>query len=239
MNASGLHKELVAFCKAHADRAIVEKYSRYFKDGVYDAWGVPLQLMTEKVKEVMSRPDVDIKTIRDASKLLARGTKYEEVTFALLFYKSLLKKFDTETFAELTTWFETGIHNWAHSDAICGELLYPLLKKKLITPADFKPWIKAKNKFQRRAVPVALIKTLKTLDDFHAYFTLIEPLMTDPEREVHQGAGWFLREAWKLKPGVTEVFLLKWKEVSPRLIYQYACEKMSKEEKLRFKRTKL
>jgi hypothetical protein len=48
--------------------------------------------------------------------------------------------------------------------------------------------------------------------------------------------GWFLREAWKKKPVETEAFLLKWKEVAPRLIIQYATEKMTAENKLRFKR---
>ena len=135
-------------------------------------------------------------------------------------------------------WFETGIRNWAHCDAICGELMFPLLKRNIISFNDLKPWISAKNKFQRRAVPVSLIKMLKTTDDFMPFFSFIEPLMTDPEREVHQGVGWFLREAWKKQKETTESFLLKWKEISPRLIFQYACEKMSPEEKIRFKRTK-
>jgi hypothetical protein len=60
--------------------------------------------------------------------------------------------------------------------------------------------------------------------------------MSDREGEVHRGAGGFLREVWKLKREVTEEFLLKWKDSSPGLIFQYACEKMSAEEKLRFKK---
>lgn len=55
--------------------------------------------------------------------------------------------------------------------------------------------------------------------------------MLDAERVVHQGLGWFLREAWKIKKEETESFLLKWKNQAPRLIYQYATEKMSTEEK--------
>jgi 3-methyladenine DNA glycosylase AlkD len=62
--------------------------------------------------------------------------------------------------------------------------------------------------------------------------------MLDKEREVHQGMGWFLREAWKKKPEVTEQFLFKWKDKSPRLIIQYATEKMQQEEKLKFRKGK-
>jgi 3-methyladenine DNA glycosylase AlkD len=86
-------------------------------------------------------------------------------------------------------------------------------------------------------VPVTLIKLLKDRESFKDLFGFVEVLMNDPDREVHQGVGWFLREAWKRKPLETEAFLMKWKEVSPRLIFQYATEKMTSEEKLKFKRS--
>jgi hypothetical protein len=35
-----------------------------------------------------------------------------------------------------------------------------------------------------------------------------------------------------------EVFLLKWKDISARLIFQYATEKMTKENKERFRKSK-
>ncbi|HEX2394269.1 MAG TPA: DNA alkylation repair protein, partial [Bacteroidales bacterium] len=96
----------------------------------------------------------------------------------------------------------------------------------------------SENKFQRRSVPVTLIKILKTRENYKDLFTFIECLMSDPEREVHQGTGWFLREAWKKKPSETEEFLLKWKDSAPRLIVQYASEKMTADGKARFKRKK-
>jgi hypothetical protein len=50
--------------------------------------------------------------------------------------------------------------------------------------------------------------------------------------------GWFLREAWKIEPEPVEAFLLKYKNTAPRLIFQYATEKMTKEGKERFRRDK-
>jgi 3-methyladenine DNA glycosylase AlkD len=238
MKPEELHDEIVAYCRANSDEALVRKYSRYFKEGVYDAYGLSADLMNSKINEILNRKNVDFQEIRETCKLLVKSRKYEEPSFALLLYRSFLKQFDRGIFSDLTVWFETGINNWAHSDSICGELIFPLLKKNLISFTDLKPWIRAKNKYQRRAVPVSLIKTIRSTDNIALYLKLIEPLMTDPEREVHQGAGWFLREAWKLKREPTEEFLLKWKEISPRLIFQYACEKMNVEEKMRFKRTK-
>ena len=62
--------------------------------------------------------------------------------------------------------------------------------------------------------------------------------MMDPEKKVQQGLGWFLRESWKIKPKETETFLLKWKNNAPRTIFQYATEKMTAEEKKRFRKDK-
>ena len=152
--------------------------------------------------------------------------------------KSFLKQFSADTFKVIEKWFSIGIRNWAHTDVTCGELIYPMLQIGIIDISYLESWRSAENKFQRRAVPVAIIKILKTNPDFKPFFTLIEPLMMDPEREVHQGLGWFLREAWKINRDETEKFLLKWKDKSPRLIFQHACEKMTKEGKLRFKKEK-
>jgi len=98
--------------------------------------------------------------------------------------------------------------------------------------------MKEKNKFQRRAVPVSLIKLMKETGQVREFVHFIEPLMMDPEREVHQGVGWFLREAWKLQPQPVEEFLLKYKDSAPRLIFQYATEKMKSEDKKRFRKEK-
>jgi hypothetical protein len=66
----------------------------------------------------------------------------------------------------------------------------------------------------------------------------VEPLMTDPAREVHQGVGWFLLEAWVLDQSETEPFLAKWKDTAPRLIFQYATEKMSPVQKQKYRKSK-
>jgi 3-methyladenine DNA glycosylase AlkD len=67
---------------------------------------------------------------------------------------------------------------------------------------------------------------------------VIEPLMSDIEKVVQQGTGWFLREAWKQQPGPTEQFLLRYKDTCPRLIVQYATEKMDSDARQRFKRSR-
>lgn len=238
MKPEDLYNEIVTFCKSNTNEELIKKYSRYFKEGQWDAYGLTQHLMHNKVNEILESKDIDLQVIRETSRLLVRSLKYEESSFAILFYKSFIKSSDRQTFDDIVIWFETGIRNWAHCDTICGELIFSLLNNSIVCYKDLNSWIIADNKFQRRAVPVSLIKMLKTTDDFLPFFSFIEPLMIDPDREVQQGVGWFLREAWKKQRPQTESFLLKWKEKSPRLIFQYACEKMKPDEKIRFKRSK-
>jgi len=83
-----------------------------------------------------------------------------------------------------------------------------------------------------------MLHLLKGKNKYKELLEFIAPLMHDEERVVQQGLGWFLREAWKIKPKPVESFLLKYKNSAPRLIFQYATEKMTKEEKLKFKAEK-
>lgn len=233
-----LYSDLIAFLEAHADEALVKKYSRYFKEGGYDAYGVTRELMLQKSDSVLAIPGINLPFVLETSRLLIPGTKYEEPSFALMMVKALKKQYTQETFYEISHWFDIGIRNWAHCDALCSEILSVFLQKKIVDYTALADWRNSTNKFQRRAVPVALIKLLKETQDHREFYSFIEPLMMDTAREVHQGIGWFLRESWKLQPGHAEDFLMKYKDTAPRLIFQYATEKMKPAEKERFRKKK-
>lgn len=233
-----VYEEIKLFCKANANDDLVKKYSRYFKEGGYDAYGVSYPLLQEKVKSILTESDIDLKFILQLSRLLVPGLKYEEPSFALMLVKAHKKQYTKDTFDEIGHWFDIGICNWAHTDALCSEILSVFLLKKIIPYGEMESWKTGKNKFQRRAVPVSLIKLMKSTGNVMQYVKFVEPLMMDTEREVHQGVGWFLREAWKIEPAPVEGFLLKYKNTAPRLIFQYATEKMKPEDKERFRRAK-
>jgi len=225
------------FCQENGDPAIVQKYSRYFKEG-YNGWGLPPGTFESKVTEILNLPGMDLDTVLSMSEILVKSPKYEEVSLALLTTIKLHKHWSPGTFKAVEHWFSIGITNWAHTDYICGEILWLFFKKGIITMEHIALWRSATNKFQRRASVVCLVKPMKQTTDFNPYFEFIIPIMHDPAREVHQGLGWFLRETWKKQPLPTEAFLMKFKDTAPRLIFQYACEKMKPDEKQRFKKTK-
>ena len=237
MSPEELFKIIDDYCRANENKAIVEKYARYFKNG-YDAFGLSLDQVRDEAKILSKIEGFDMGLLFRTAPLLIRTGKYEETSFAIHFLKSFAKQFSKETFKELGGWFEIGINNWAHTDFICGEIIPMFFKKEIIGLRDLDKWRNAKNKFQRRAVPVSLIKELKKTSDYQVFLDFIDPMMMDPEREVHQGLGWFLREAWKRQPQQIEPFLLKWKNKAPRLIFQYATEKMTPEQKQHFRKDK-
>ncbi|RPH29375.1 MAG: DNA alkylation repair protein [Bacteroidales bacterium] len=237
MIPSSLFSEIQNYCISNASEALVRKYSRFFKEG-YNAYGLSQELLQSKIDDIVKVQNIDFKTIIETSHLLIPTGKYEEVSFAILLFKEYKKQFTPEIFNEIEKWFDLGINNWAHTDTICGDLISVLLEKKIITFHRMSDWRTSANKFKRRAVPVALIKMLKYENEYQPFFDFIEPMMMDEEREVHQGLGWFLREAWKKNPEQTEMYMMQWKDTAPRLIFQYATERMKPEQKQHFKRVR-
>lgn len=236
MNKNELIVNIRQFCIENANKELSAKYKRYFKEAP-DNYGLSQPLMNEKAKQLVREKLFTIETVVESIPELLKG-KYEETTIGLLLINGFEKQYSKNLFNEISTWFSFSINNWAHADTLGMFILPKFFKQKLITEADFKNWITSDFKFQRRCVPVTLIKILKSRSEFSSLFHLLQPLMNDPEREVHQGMGWFLRECWKLKPKETEDILSKWKDSAPRLIIQYATEKMTAEQKLRFRKLK-
>ncbi|MFZ4521299.1 MAG: DNA alkylation repair protein [Bacteroidales bacterium] len=237
MTPESLFNDICDFGAANANPVLVQKYARYFKEG-YDAYGINSELVKGKVGEILSTPGINQELILDTSLLMVQSPKYEMTAIAIQLLLGYKKSWTPATFSTVEKWFSLGITNWAHTDYICGELMNLFFKQKLINLESIAAWKTAENKFQRRAAVVSLIKPMKLSTDFTPFFPFIAPMMHDPAREVHQGLGWFLRETWKKQPEPVETFLLKYKETSPRLIFQYATEKMTAEGRERFRRSK-
>lgn len=238
MNTQQLIQTLRNYCLENGNKETLQKCQRFFKEP-YVGYGLTQPQIQAKVKELLKTNTISVATIIQAAPEILKGGMYEEISMILLLLDGKPKEFTREVFKTIESWFTLGITNWAHADTLGMFMMPKFLLKNVVELRDFKVWLSSPYKFQRRTVPVSLIKILKNnrSADFTSYFKFIEPLMSDPEREVHQGVGWFLREAWKIQPEVTEMFLLKWKDKTARLVIQYATEKMDKEYKARFKRS--
>lgn len=233
-----LVSEIDAACRKFANPQLVAKYARYFAEG-YDAYGVKCDdpaWEEQKRAWFAAHGALGLDGFLELGNRLFATGKYEHGAVAIWFLKQFRERIGPQAFAGVGKWFEGGVRNWAHSDVICGELLSPGLETGAVRLEALASWRKSSHKYRRRAVPVAMLGLLKSAADFRPLLDFLRPLMLDAEKVVHQGVGWFLREAWKKQPGPVEAFLTEWKDASPRLIFQYATEKMSAADKQRFRR---
>ena len=239
MNLDKLVKEIREFFKKNSDESIVKKYSRYFKEG-YDGYGIEQNIFIAKKDEwfALYKDKLNIEEFLELGGMLFSSGKYEEGALAIQFLMGQKANLDKNSFNVIGDWLEKYVKNWAHTDYICIELTPYFFEKNIVKLDDIKLWRFSQSQWKRRSVPVTFIKLMKKDKSPDKYLTLIDPMMMDKDRPVHQGLGWFLRETWKKHPEIVESFLLNWKDTSPRLIFQYATEKMTKQEKERFRRSK-
>jgi 3-methyladenine DNA glycosylase AlkD len=234
-----IEQDMRRFLKANADKAIVKKYAKYFKEG-YDAYGVDGEKLLRKIDEWFDtcQEKLDRRQLLTLCEHLLDSGKYEEAGIAIHFMAKLRDRYDRSLFNTLGTWFEKYIINWAHCDVACGIAVYPFLADKVVDFKDLLAWTESPHRWKRRGVAVTMVQ------DFYKGGTANVPqalrvarkLILDPEKVVQQGTGWLLREAWKKSPRKVEDFLFKWKDQAPRLIIQYATEKIDKEKRKRFRR---
>lgn len=245
MNAAERAAELAgkirAYCAENANPKLAEKYARYFKEG-YDSWGIwgaGHPFYNDRQNGWLEEyRDLKLAGFLKLGENLFASGKYEEGALAIRFVKSFQNQLDARSVLKMARWFDGGIRNWAHTDVLCGEIFGPALADGRITLSQLAPWRESPAKYQRRAVPVAMLHLLKTAHPIPPLLDYLRPLMLDSDRVVQQGLGWFLREAWKKQAQPVEAFLLEWKEDAPRLIFQYATEKMTPAAKERFRRAR-
>jgi len=237
-NIDKLVHEIKRFCEENSNPQVVEKYSKYFREG-YDAFGLSEGVVTNQKKFWLSKyADLGLTGFFDLGDKLIKTGRYEEASFAIVFVESFAKQFNKETLSRIKNWYDDGVCNWAHSDFICGTIIRSLVKGNIIENFDFDKWRESKSRWTRRAVPVSLLEFIRKGDNILPLLEFVRPMMMDNERVVHQGLGWFLRECWKKNPEPVEKLLYDFKDKSARLIFQYATEKMTKEQKERFRASK-
>jgi len=235
-----LFREIEAACKECADPKVAAKYARYFAEG-YDAYGIKHNHPTwQKRKETWfaTHRDLGLKGFLEFGRELFATGKYEHGALAIWFVPQFRDQLGPRAVAGIGKWFEGGVRYWAHSDVICAELLSPCMESGAAGLTTLASWRKSPHKFKRRAVPVAMLGLLKRVDDPHPLLEFLRPMMLDREKVVQQGLGWFLREAWKRYRKPVEAFLLEWKDTAPRLIFQYATEKMADSDRQRFRKAR-
>lgn len=234
-------KEIRDFCETNSNPDIIKKYQRYFKEG-YDGYGIDDKIFKEQIDKWTEqwKGEMTIERYLDLGNELMKNGRFEEKQVAIIFLSSSRKDFSKDTFNRIGNWFDCGINDWATTDVLCMLVLSSLLFDKVISFNDLKTWIDSESEWKRRSVPVALVELDKLTKDLKPFesIELVEPLMLDNSEYVQKGIGTLLRGLWKKYPADIERFLMKWKDKCGRLIIQYSTEKMDKEYRKKFRKSK-
>jgi 3-methyladenine DNA glycosylase AlkD len=234
-------QEIRSFCETNSNPEIIRKYQKYFKEG-YDGYGIDDNVLKEQIEHWTEqwKDEMTIDSYLMLGDELMKNGRYDEKSLAIIFLKNMRADFSKETFNRIGQWFDYGINNWATTDVLCWFILSGLLIDEVIDFEDLKTWIDSESEWKRRAVPVALVEMDKIKKDLKPdkALQLIEPLMLDSSEYVQKGIGTLLRGLWKKYPADIENFLLIWKHRCGRLIVQYATEKMDKEYRKKFRKSR-
>lgn len=232
-----IERNIRQFIEKNADKAIIKKYAKYFKEG-YDPYGVAWEKLNPKIEEWFNtcQKEMSQKEILTLCERLMSTGKYEEASIAIMFMVKLRSQYNKSLFNIVGKWFEKYITNWAHSDVASHSVLYLFLSDKAVEFKDLLAWTDSPHRWKRRATAVTLVKDFSKSGSVPQALQVARKLILDTEKVVQQGTGWLLREAWKKSPEKVEDFLLQWKDRAPRLIVQYATEKIDKKKRKKFRR---
>jgi 3-methyladenine DNA glycosylase AlkD len=140
------------------------------------------------------------------------------------FYKSLLRNVES--------WLANDYcANWAATDALCGEVLGPLIRRHPALTSRLKTWTGKRNLWLRRASAVGIIHSARRGEQLDDAYAIAEWLFKYPEDLIHKATGWMLREAGKPDPARLENFLLEHGPKIHRTTLRYAIERFPPEKR--------
>jgi 3-methyladenine DNA glycosylase AlkD len=154
---------------------------------------------------------------------LFRGPVLEERTFAVLLLQTLTAKFGDAEFRRFDSWISR-IRSWADHDGLVHYLIAPMVAAKPARVKHVFAWAKSPDRWRRRAACVALIQGTRQRAFFNDIQRLANHLLADEDDMVQKGLGWLLRETAKASPDQAVPYLMRIREVAPRLVLRTACE---------------
>jgi len=180
------------------------------------------------------------KSVRDKSKdtvfsicnELLEQRNWPMGVIAFDFAYRMRKQYDKETFTIFENWLEKYVRGWGDCDDFCthafGNLIcqYTELSKKTLL------WTQREEFWMRRASAVVLIPSIKRYQYKETNpLQVADMLMQDKHDLVLKGYGWMLKVLSVKEPDLIFDYLMKNKDIMPRVSFRYALEKLSEEKR--------
>ncbi len=136
------------------------------------------------------------------------------------------REFTPRLLATWKRWLADGhAANWATTDAMCGQLIGPMLVGYPRAAEKMRTWTRHRSLWVRRAAAVSLISALRTGTALDLAYDVALALAGDHEDLIQKAVGWMLREAGKTDSTRLERFLRQHGPTIPRTTVRYAIER--------------
>jgi len=187
------------------------------------------KLSTRIFRSIKDKTKEDIFKICDE---LLKQRNWAMGVIAFDFAYRIKKQYDKNTFAIFEHWLEEYVRGWGDCDDFCTHAFGELICQNTKLASKVVKWTKRDEFWMRRASAVILIPSI-----FQNKYKETNPLkisdilMLDEHDLVRKGYGWMLKILSIKEPKLVFEYLLKNKEIMPRISYRYALEKMEKNKK--------
>jgi 3-methyladenine DNA glycosylase AlkD len=189
-----MHAAIRAELIAKAEPEKLPVMQRFFKEPIdaYCTYTVHVRNLAKKHgAEFAAWTDKERTALTRA--LWASG-KFEEGAVAIQLYARMRRKCAHCEWKLFEKWLQANIHNWAHCDALCGDVLGHMLIANPEWIIDMNEWAASNKTYQRRAALVAPLKGLRKGHFRQEAEALKTRLTSDPEEIVRKGIVWLRRE---------------------------------------------
>ncbi len=158
-----------------------------------------------------------------ACALLLRDRRTEVKAAGLVLLGRFRRGFEASMFPAVEGWLVSDLcDSWASVDALCSEVLWPLLESHPSLLARTSRWASSPNRWVRRAAVVSLVPMARRGERLPLAYSLARRLLGDGEDLVQKPCGWLLREAGKTDARGLEAFLRRHGPRIPRTTLRYA-----------------
>ena len=161
MTPEEMHAAIRAELIAHSEPEKLPVMQRFFKEPIdaYCTYTVHVRnIAKEHGKEFGSWPQ---KSRMALTRALWESGKFEEGAVAIQLFARMRRKCEHCDWKLFERWLEKYVHNWAHCDALCTDVLGPLLIAHPEWVRELPSWAGARQLYKRRAAMVAPIKGIR------------------------------------------------------------------------------
>lgn len=161
---------------------------------------------------------------RFATAMIARP-ELEAKALGIVLLGRFQREFEPSLLTDARRWLDRWCHDWASTDALCGEVIAPILVARPGLCRVLRAWRRSPRLYVRRASAVGLIGLARRGQALDEAYDAALALAEEDHHLMHKGVGWLLREAGKTDPARLERFLRRYGRRLSRTTVRYAIER--------------